>query len=372
MFMLGQSASGKFVDTSSKFASGDFFESDRDWLEKKPAALEAHQEILWIEFRVVSGVILYSYCHNDPINKVDVLGLKEVDHDFWHTRKWVIDRTDPFTRDDEGVIWVNMVAFQEHWLGGGFHQRNIKSQKHQKAHNLHLYQWTENASGKWIRTSNGENSDKLVTAIADQTHKPAKLGITVLGGGIAVFTGVAVYPVLAEVGTATYVYAGHHTGATYLAAEAGQTVLEISTNVDMPSLPGPGDVVKFGLRGSTSLVENASKSIPSLTNPRVSVYSGKLAARSLEAGLNGTLKGDDLFIDMYQAHVTRGNYGTSIISEAIKQAGRPIKSITGNLGGVNWTVYEATNDIWKTPIGKSMKQLGYDKFVLRGREFNFY
>ena len=77
MFMLGQSASGKFVDTSSKFASGDFFESDRDWLEKKPAALEAHQEILWIEFRVVSGVILYSYCHNDPINKVDVLGLAE-------------------------------------------------------------------------------------------------------------------------------------------------------------------------------------------------------------------------------------------------------------------------------------------------------
>ncbi len=79
MLILGQSASGsaseKSVSNSSEIASGDFFELDLDRLEKKPAALELQQVIILFEFRTASGVIYYAYCHNDPINYVDILGL---------------------------------------------------------------------------------------------------------------------------------------------------------------------------------------------------------------------------------------------------------------------------------------------------------
>ena len=118
----------------------------------------------------------------------------------------------------------------------------------------------------------------------------------------------------------------------------------------------------------------STNSAPPLTNVRTTILdSGTIAVRAKEGGLTGKIVGDDLFIDLYQVYPDHlGNhFGTSLIREAIEQAPGTIRSVSGKLGGSNLTKFQATNDIWSTPIGKAMRELRFNDFVLDGTEFIF-
>ena len=78
MLFVAQSASVKIIDRPWEEQPGEVFTFDLSEPEEtNPDAFKTHREIAWIEVRIVSGVAYYAYCHNDPINKVDVLGLAE-------------------------------------------------------------------------------------------------------------------------------------------------------------------------------------------------------------------------------------------------------------------------------------------------------
>lgn len=123
-----------------------------------------------------------------------------------------------------------------------------------------------------------------------------------------------------------------------------------------------------------ALSKFAPKSAPPLTNVRGGeIGSGVIGIRAKQGGLTGKINGDDLFIDIYQVYddYLGQHFGTSLIREAIERAPGTIKSVSGKLGGTNWTKFQQTGDIWSTPIGRSMRELGFNDVFLEGTEFIF-
>jgi hypothetical protein len=168
--------------------------------------------------------------------------------------------------------------------------------------------------------------------------------------------------------------------ATQVAEDAAtELILEVS-GTKLAALSGGAAMQGGAEAGSVGLAaimwwfRNRRAAAKELTEVTARVLKNKVFVRSTEGAIDAVVKGDGLWIDMYQVFNGFGGnaFGTRLIEQAIKASGKAIKSVQGKLGGTNLTVFEKTGDIWQTPIGKSMKELGFKNVHLNGTEFYFF
>jgi filamentous hemagglutinin len=89
----------------------------------------------------------------------------------------------------------------------------------------------------------------------------------------------------------------------------------------------------------------------------------------------------NLHIDWYGTTVGGKGVGTEMISKAISSVGSDkVKTVTAQLGNTNRDVYDSASSsglssekaAWSTPLGKSMKELGFTKVEVNGYSVKFH
>ena len=230
---------------------------------------------------------LYAYCHGDPINKVDVLGLaeKEILHPV---------EADRFRYDIESGQWMVRINklkrkwYQSDWRGNGHRWEAVIAgdgtpHSRLRAYNLH---GLGPLQGPRL-TSGGELIRDTFAIAAPGLLAHRKAGTIVLGVGSAVFAapavlagGASVSSSLSGAGTYTYVVgtnfiarpamqkglgygmAALSAGTFYGMSQSDQFAGEVLTAEQLSPIPGEGLV--YGVKGLGMIADDAGRGLGSL------------------------------------------------------------------------------------------------------------
>jgi RHS repeat-associated protein len=186
---------------------------------------------------------LYQYGHGDPINKVDVRGLKS---------KWVTDPNNPLTEMPDGSKVINLVWLVDKWFGDDYLDYSKRETRAFGTNYWDHHLWTKRSNGSW-GASAGSQMWVDASRIAEERYHLstyAKIGTVAMGG----YSALLAAPVAGAYGTGSLFTAGGATvessalqatnwlllrpGAQILAADIAYTTGEIAMGID-----GPGGLI---------------------------------------------------------------------------------------------------------------------------------
>lgn len=154
---------------------------------------------------------LYAYCHNDPVNKIDVLGLKS---------KWVTDPNNPVTEMPDGSKVINLVWLVDKWFGDDYLDYSKRDTRAFGTNYWDHYLWSKRADGSWGTSSGNQTMLDVATILEEKHHfsTHAKIGTVAMGG----YSALLAAPVAGAYGAGSAASSAYFSASTFVARNVVQ------------------------------------------------------------------------------------------------------------------------------------------------------